>query len=447
MRCMLAAGLIALGAASGASAELVARGVSDGLLATTPSGAPVVAYVRGDELVVATRVGRDRWRRQDAAQLVTGSSLVAFAAGAAGPVALVVGPTRRTLLAVWRRDGRWRRTPVVRRLDPGVTLGWPGLALAPGGTVLVAFTRWRERNYLSQLVLARLDRRGDVRAERITLNGWPASFVAPPAAPVVLPGGAVHVIEAYGFSSTVGTIEWMPTRTSWTGQFIDGAVGDFPVGPVFAALGRGGVVYAAWTHTFLAWGDFPVTLASHGRSVDANFVLDRALTTGLAVTPSGPEVAANAWVSASDLGLPSDAMLWAGTVTGRGGSEVDGWIDGLAASPRGDSRDLLLGGGAGLSWFRSPGPLPVRVTLKALPQPGGTIAVSGHVHGAHGGRVTIYRERPGTARQVAAVEKLGPSGWFGFAETLPMRPVLYRAVYTDPATGIPYARLLREPVG
>jgi hypothetical protein len=257
----------------------------------------------------------------------------------------------------------------------------------------------------------------------------------------------VHVVETYGISSTVGTIEWLPTSKSWTGQFISGGIGDFPVGPMFAAAGRGNVLYAAWTEAFLTWDEFPVTLASHGRAIDANFVLDRGLTTGLALTPRGPQVAANQWVSDAQLGLAGDAFVWAGTVTGRGGSELDGWIDGLAAVPSAGVQDLLLAGPAGLSWFRTRGSLPIHVTLKAETQVDGTIAISGRVRGAGSGRVTVYRERPGATRETVATAPLDGTGTFTLLDSPRSGPVLYRAVYTDPATGIPYAKLLRAPVG
>jgi hypothetical protein len=446
MKSLLVAAAVALAVTGSASAELVARGVPDGLLAVTPAARPLVAYVRGGKLVIARRVGRGQWRRETASRIANRSSLAAFAAGPAGPAAVVVGPGQRTLSVVHRRRGRWVTTLLVRHLDSGAVLGWPGLALDRSGFPAVAYTRWRPRNHLSQLILARIGRNGAVRAERITTNGWPESYTAPPAAPVVMPNGAVHVVETYGISSTVGTIEWMPTSKSWTGQFISGGVGDFPVGPMFTALGPGNVIYAAWTAAVLAWDEFPVTLAMHGRAIDANFVLDRALTTGLALTPRGPQVAANQWVSAAALGLPSDEVIWAGTVTGRRGSELDGWIDGLAAVSTSGVQDLLLAGPGGLSWFRTRGSLPVRVTLTAEAQHDGTVVLSGRVRGVRSGRVKIYRERPGEPRETAGAPKL-LGGSFTLVDSPRARPLLYRAVYTDPSTGIPYAKLLREPVG
>src|SRR5207253_10317914 len=95
--------------------------------------------------------------------------------------------------------------------------GWPGVAFDRRGRAAVAYTRWRPKSHLSQLVLARLTPR--VESKNVTTNGWPASYVAPPAAPVVMPDGSIHVVETYGYLGTVGTIEWMPTRRSWIGQY------------------------------------------------------------------------------------------------------------------------------------------------------------------------------------------------------------------------------------
>src|SRR3954451_21048989 len=74
----------------------------------------------------------------------------------------------------------------------------------------------------------------------------------------------------------------------------------------------------------LGFGFVPVTLAVHrvgSIEVHSEFVLDRALTTALALPPSGPEIAANEWVDDFDLGLDGDRDVWAGVVRGadRGG--------------------------------------------------------------------------------------------------------------------------------
>jgi hypothetical protein len=441
---MRSAGLVAVAAlvlAGGASAQVVAPHVQDGELAVAPNGTPFVAYVRSSKLQIASRAANGRWQTRRAGPVATGAALVAFAAGKAGPVAVLLGPDERSLVLV-RRHGR---TQLAAALPPGVTLGWPGLALDARGLPVIAYTRWRQSTHESVLVLARIDRRGRVSLQNVTSGGFPSSFVAPPVAPIFV-GGRVRVIESYGLDGAVGTIEWHPRRHGWAGQYIDGGIGDYPVGPLLAATGAGGTVYAAWTQALLGTGDLPVTLAVHGRSIQSNFVLDRALTTGLAVTAAGAEVAADAWVAADELGLPGSTVAWAGTVVGHGRTiELDGWLADLAAAPRG-ARDLLLARPGGLSWFRAPRPPQIRVSLDAASTGTGSVVVTGRVRGGAGGTVTVYRERPGSPRESAGSARLTADGSFSLVDRPQARPLLYRAVYVDAATGIPYAALLRRPV-
>jgi hypothetical protein len=42
--------------------------------------------------------------------------------------------------------------------------------------------------------------------------------------------------------------------------------------------------------------------------------------------------------------------------------------------------------------------------------------------------------------------RLGADGSFSLVDRRSARPLLYRAIYTDAASGIPYAALLRQPV-
>jgi hypothetical protein len=450
MRLLVVIATVGLAVTGSASAELVAR-VGDGMLAVNPSGAPLVSYVRGRTLVVSERKARDRWTARTVAPVASGSRLAAFRAGRAGPVAVVLGPSDRSLVVFRKAGKRWVKTALAGRLETDIILGWPGLALDAHGLPVVAYTRWNTRSQFSQLILARIDAQGKARAQRITAGGWPKSFTPPPAAPVVLRNGSVHVTETYGVSGAVGTIEWMPRNRTWIGLFLSAGRGGFPIGPMFAIRGRGAVVYAAWTEAFPGslYGGFPATLARHGREITEQIVSERGLATGLVMTPQGPEVAANEWVSNNEVSFsfPAGDAVWAGTISGRNGGELDGRVIGLAAVPRNGARDLLLTEAGRLSWFRTPAAFPVHVRLDAEQREDGTVALSGHVDGAHGGHVTIYRERSGTHREKAGAPKVGAGGDFALVDSARSAPTFYRAVYTDPRSGIPYARLLRDPVG
>jgi hypothetical protein len=444
VKLLAAAAVPALVFAGGAQAELVARHVQDGMLTRGPGGKPLVAYVRGGSLEVAERTAPGRWHSSRAAAVAPRTKLVAFASGAAGPVALVERADGRTLTLVRLSGAGWISTRVAGGLPSGTSMGWPGLVLDRHGLPVIAYSRWRQGSRSSALYVVQADARGHLSSRRVTALGFPRSYVAPPAVPL-FSHGRLHVIESYGINGAVGTIEWSPGRRTWAGQFLDGGIGDYPVGRLLAAVSQRGTVYAAWCEALLGTGEFPVTLAVHGRTISSSFVVNRAFTTALALTPSGPEVAVNEWQSAADLDLPGDGISWAGEVVSHGKrSELDGWLAGMRRSHGG--RDLLLAGPTGLAWFHSPGALTVRSTLAADEQDDGSLLLSGRFRGVSGGKVSIYRERPGGPRTLAGTVQLGTDGTFSFVDSPPARPVFYRAVYRDPATGIPYAALLRKPL-
>ena len=72
--------------------------------------------------------------------------------------------------------------------------------------------------------------------------------------------------------------------------------------------------------------------------------------------------------------------------------------------------------------------------------------MTGDVRGASG-TVKLYRERPGSPRELAGSAPLAADGSFTFMDTPSIGPFVYRAVYTDRVTGLPYATLLHDPVG
>ena len=78
-------------------------------------------------------------------------------------------------------------------------------------------------------------------------------------------------------------------------------------------------------------------------------------------------MAANQWVTADELGLGGDEVVWAGTVVSGGEAvELDGWIGGLAVAPKA-RRDILLVRGGNLEWYRSPSQLSTTVRIRAFP--------------------------------------------------------------------------------
>jgi hypothetical protein len=434
---------IALVSAGAASAEVVARGVEDGLLALNGKGVASVAFVRGSALYVSTRSRPGRWTVAKAAAVSPGSGVTAFKVGSTGPVVLVESADSRTLSLVRRRSVGWQTIRLAGNLGPRLRLGWPGLALDRRGRPVVSFTRWNSVTLDSRLLLARVNAKSRVRSRAITSEGFPKSLVPPPSAPVLF-GNTVHVIESYGYRGVLGTLEWFPERKTWTGFGLDAGVGDFPLGPVLAGLSPSGVLHAAWTESLTSFDTAPVTLAVRRKIASSKFVLERALVTALVLPSTGPEVAANAWVGRDAFGLTGDQQVWAGTIVrGKSNVELDGWLAGLALAPRG-GRDLLLGGPDGLRWFHTPRMPVTKVTLEATDY-GDSVALEGTVSGVASGTIRIFRERPGERRRAVGRATI-TNGSFGFTDRPSTRPLLYRAVYTG-AGGVPYASLTPQPVG
>ncbi len=125
--------------------------------------------------------------------------------------------------------------------------------------------------------------------------------------------------------------------------------------------------------------------------------------------------------------------LVAGFVTGSAQTEFDGRVLGYAATPTG-GRQLLLARPDGLEWFEVPTVPTLRVAVD--------FTLRGRVEGAAGGSVSLYEERAGQPRRLVGEFPLGEEGLFDAAVPV-TAGFSYRAVYVDPVTGVPYARLVR----
>src|SRR5437588_838470 len=113
-------------------------------------------------------------------------------------------------------------------------------------------------------------------------------------------------------------------------------------------------------------------------------------------------------------------------------------------SPQGKVGAAASGANLWSSWTEMTGDGPI-VLLTLTADASGDI--SGRVTGATSGVVQIYRELGSAGRAPIGNAELAPDGTFSVQDVPPASPTLYRAVYVDPATGIPYAALLRTPVG
>jgi hypothetical protein len=254
----------------------------------------------------------------------------------------------------------------------------------------------------------------------------------PGAAPVLV-GRRLHVVETY----TDAAIDWGPkTGGGWEGQFLYASRDGTPAGRVGALASRVGL-WSAWSEVT---SDGPSVLLTLSADTQTTAVAaDSGIFASLLVDGGNAEVGAYDWTTLGD------TFVYAGLLADANGpfTELDGRLDGYARTPAG-GRQLLLTTPAGLEWFQSPARPSIRVVATA---DGGT--VSGHVDGAAGGgAVDIYRETA-AGRTLAGHAELAADGTFAFRDAAPLSPVpfVYRVVYVDPATSIPYASLLPAPVG
>lgn len=440
----LALGALALSAllAPGvARAELVpgSQGAQDSLLAVAPDGTPRVAFVAADgSLQVATRSAAGTW----SAQTLNGLP---------GPRALVVGlavaPSGATVALVEDAGGQWLslaeqtgstwRVRTVATAPAGGLLGFGGLALDANGRALVAYPL-ELASHKTWLRLVHEDAAGRLAGERITRDGFPTSEVLPAAAPVVLPNGAVRVVEVYDTAA----IEWARTKShrDWVGQFLYGSALGSPAGLVRVGAVTG-AVWSAWTELFPSFDESQLVLALHAHGEQTTVLHHHAFLVALALAPTGPEVAGDDYVD-----LAGARTAYAGVVVDTHGTtlELAGDLYGYALDAAGGRQYLLLEPD-GLGWYRAATQPTTQVTLTATAS-GAAFALSGSVGGVTGGEVELWRETKAGA-ELAATLPLAADGTFTTTDTPPVRPLTYRAVYRDAVSGLPYASLVRTLLG
>jgi hypothetical protein len=424
--CLVAGlGLLALPVPAGA--ELVAPTESQALLAVAPSGAPRVAFMSGRDVVVGrrtdagwkfTRAGRVPGTRPVLAGLVVDGRL---------RTSVLVEAENGSWLALASRGGKLR---VVARPTKGASFGPGGLTLDATERPAFAYAL-RRPSAKTWLRLVTTDARGRLHTHGITKGGFPSSAFVPGAAPVLV-GRRLHVVQTY----TDAAIDWGPkSGGGWEGQFLFASRSGTPAGRVGAAA-SGAALWSAWSE--MTGEGVSVLLTLSAGTQQTATALEHGIFASLLVDAGSAEVGAYDWATLGD------TLVYAGVLADANGpfSEVDGRLDGYVAT-RTHGRQLLLSTPSGLEWFESPTRPLVRVTASF-----GGSGVTGHVDGATSGAVEIFRETAG-GRTLAGTAQIAADGTFSFREPAPASPLpfLYRAVYVDSATGIPYASLLRTPVG
>ncbi|MHB8641268.1 MAG: hypothetical protein ACYDA3_00045 [Gaiellaceae bacterium] len=417
-RLLLPLALAALWAAPARAETVFAGPVSDARLALAADGSPFVAYVSGGALSIARRDG-GTWPATTVSLPGTDIEIDGLSISNDGEPTALVRDRGGSWLGVVTKS----RLHLIRPDSIGDLIGPAGLALDGRGRAVVAYALWRP-SHDTYLRLVREDARGRLVTSRITRGGFPATPTLAAAAPLVLPSGQVRVVETY----LPAAIEWRPIPGDWLGQFLHGSALGIPTGRV-AAAANGSTVFAAWTEAFPTLGLPTVVLAVHARHTFSGVVLENATFAALAVTSHGAELAANRCIADHVCGA-----LVAGT-------ELDGIVADYAAEATG-GRQVLLDETGELDWFRAPAPLAVHLTLTGV---GGQLA--GHVGGASGGTVLVYRELAGGSRSLIATVPVAADGTFTATDASagPVAPAAYRAVYVDPATSLPYAVLFPQP--
>jgi hypothetical protein len=417
-----------------AEAAIVARTADDAILALAPNGSPRVAYATAGALFLASPRGDGSWRAARVGLLPAGTPRVAgLEIDARGRALVLVQDDEGRWLRLADRVGtRWRfRSGVTDRLPAEAVLGQAGLELDRVGRPAVGYAfRLPDRKTFLRLVTG-----GAFRTISITREGFPESAVVPAAAPVRMPDGKIRVLETYSARGG-GAILWRHAGDDWRGLFLSSSVGGTsPVGPVFARASAEAFA-AAWTLAGPTPGEFQARVAPRPDRPQSDVLHRRARVEALTLAPEGPELAATEPVGDLSAGL----LLANGRTV-----ELDGRPLGLEVTVDG-SRQLLLDGAGGLTWYRSPGPPSILVSLAATRTADDLVQLTGRVDGVSGGTLDLYRERGSGVRELAGTAFIGPDGSFAHADPPGATPVHYRAVYRDPMSGIPYAALLRLPV-
>jgi hypothetical protein len=404
----------------------VAPTQSDALLAVGRDGTPRVAYTSGRDVVVGRRTAAG-WKFARVGKVPVRSPVLA---------GLIVDGRGRTSLLVQAVNGSWLalassggKVRIVARPKKGSSFGPAGLTLDAHGRPAFAYAL-RKASAKTWLRLVTTDARGRLHVHGITKGGFPSSDFVAGASPVLV-GGKLHVVE----TSTDQAIDWGPKPGGgWVGQFLFISRDGTPAGRVAAAASSAGL-WSAWTEMTADTRSVLLNLSADTQATAT--ALDHGILVSLLVDRGNAEVGAYDWATLGDTPVYASVLA---DVNGPF-SELDGRLDGYVRAPDG-SRQILLTTPSGLQWFASPTRPAIEVTIAA----DASGLVHGRVDGATGGAVQIYRESL-TGRSAIGTAPLAADGTYSFQDTAPGSPTLYRAVYVDAATQIPYASLLRAPVG
>ena len=420
-------------------AELVpgSAGAKDALLAVGADGLPRIAYVAADgSIVFAVRSAAGSWAEQTLPAPTGSQALIGLELAPAGAVLLIQTTDGSRLSLAEQRTSGWQVRSIATAPRNGA-LGFGGLALGRSGRPVVAYASLLQTRK-TFLRLVQEDASGRLVGEAVTRKGFPASSELPTVTPVVLPSGAVRIVEAFSGA----TIEWSRTKNhkDWVGQFLYANSLATPGGIVRAAADPAGGVWSSWTELFPTYDESHVVLSQNFNGQHTTILSRHAFLVALALPAAGPEIAADDYVD-----LEGARTVYAGLVFDTQGHTVElaGNLEGYAIDPSG-ARNYLVLDAAGSEWYRAPTPPTASVELSAAVS-AAAFSLSGRVMGASGGTVEIWRETQ-TGAELLTTLPLAADGTFALTDTPPQRPLTYRAVYHD-ANGLPLSSLVRSVLG
>jgi hypothetical protein len=425
--------LTGLAIAPPAQAELVTSQADQGLLAVAADGTPYVAYTVGRNLFMTLRTKQGRWQAARLGRL-PGANVTLAGIRVSERPHRYVSVLAEDLQGRWLSLARGSRITSIARPAAGSSLGPAGLTLdaAERPAIAYAVQRASGKTFLRLVTLGQGVR---PRTRAITQKGFPTSDLPPGAVPVLV-NGRLHVVETY----TSAAIDWAPkARGGWEGQYLFASRDGTPQGRVGAVF-LPSTLWSAWTQVY---PEELVVLLTSSSETQTTWTLTHGIFVSIAQGENAPEVAAYDWVN-----LAEDWPVYAGVVVRGPGDamwQLDGRLEGYVIAPDG-SRQLLLSREGALEWFRAPAPSlpPIQIRMGAISETG---QLSGDVVGAAGGTVEIYRELPHAPRQLVAASPVAADGSFRADGLDPSPGTLYRAVYVEPATGIPFGFLPGVPVG
>jgi hypothetical protein len=398
---------------------------------------PRVAFVTGDSSIVFARRSADgSWAEQSVLTPKGSQALVGLALAPAGAVLLIQAIDGSRLSLAEQAPAGWRLRTIATAPRKG-TLGFGGLAIGRDGRPVVAYGALLQARK-TFLRLVHEDASGRLIGEPVTRKGFPPSTDLPSVTPVVLPSGAVRVLEAFSGA----TIEWSRTKNhrDWTGQFLYANGLAMPGGLVRAVADPAGGVWSSWTELFPTYDESHLILSQNLNGQHTTILSRHAFLVSLALAPTGPEVAADDYVE-----LEGARTVYAGLVLDTQGRTVElaGNLAGYAVDLAGTRHYLLLDG-AGSEWYRASAAPTASVELSAAVS-GAAFSLAGRVTGGNGGSVQIWRETQAGAELLATLP-LAADGAFALLDTPPRGPLTYRAVYHD-VNGLPLSSLVRSVLG